>query len=503
MIEIYIYLIVICSVIIRMSLYFYKIERTSALYTDELGHLEVEEDISKTCKIKDENKEKQILDKQYYYVKSINYPSLYHRLIIFLIPSASLKFKRRLSNFFGILMMILFTFLFYNDFQVSTLLLVSSFMLVSLTSFGFFAKSWSTYSERAFADFIIFSSFMLMFLYLYENNIYYLYSSLFPLSLIWFSSKFGRQAIIFIPLVYLIISGDNSLLLIVAVSFFIALLVDNKTLLNSLEGQFGHLYWYSRNSNWLKNDRKLSFDSLKNVYLSITSLPTVNMLLQFIPIFPILLVFIFLEGNENHILLLLSSMLVSVVTTLKYFLFIGPSYRYTYYFLPLIMAIFIEEYFLIAFFYVLFEFLISIFLGYKILTNKNEKEYSKSYEEYKNIFIQLDIRNKNILTSPIRLADVPKDGILNKFYTSQYQTSDPDIINSFEKYMQTYPYIINKKEKLDEMVSKYNFEIFIIDKIITDSFYKKDGAYSEFVYDKEVLYESNRFLVVNLKNEKI
>lgn len=481
--------------VIRVSLFFYKIEREPDFYSDELTHIGIEKIF-----IISNNKSNisDYLKKHFYFTSYIGYPTLYHQIIHKISSNYGLKIRRRLSNFFGLLVPFSFIIIFFNNFDITTLLFVGCYMLVSLNSFGLFGKMYVSYTERPFVDFIVFLAFAFFYKYLLTNQLIFLLLSIIPLSIIWFSSKFGIQAIVFISLVYTVISEDNSLFLVVLLSYIIGLLVNKERFLNVQKSHFGHLLWYARNSGWLDLKIKLNGFNMKNLYLYITSFHLFGKLLQFIPMFIFILLFLLIESsNETLNYFILSAFIVSIFTAFKPFLFIGPSYRYSWYFLPFALSSFYEAYPIFSIIFLIIEMILSIFIFYNIMHNKSDNIYA----EYCKMLSSIQLKQKNILFSPIRIADMHL-AITNKLESKLFAFwnfgVNLDAILSYEKYMPKYPYITNNTLKLKNLTEEYDLDIFVIDKILTDKFYKTKGAYKKFISNKNKIYESERFLVVEL-----
>ena len=328
------YGLLIISFLIRVFFTFYKNNHNVDSYTaDENGHLAHERLLS-------EPDLKNYLKKRFYNRTTIGYPYLMHKINNFLFKNDfSLQKRRTLVGIYSLLFPIIFLAVGVNYYPVDSVVFATIALLVSLSTFGLFIMNYRSYTGRPLADFLIWSGYFFIILnYNTHADIYYILA-IFAFSLVWLSSTFGVQSIILTSILWSIISRSTLPLEVLFLSFILALIFSKKMLIDILNHKIFHWIRYARNQDFLYKSQKVEVKSLKDFYHRIVlSHISINKLFQFCPFFVIFL-FVAIMHFDNYYFensFIISTAIISILTIIKPFAFLGPSYRYISYALPFI-----------------------------------------------------------------------------------------------------------------------------------------------------------------------
>ncbi len=329
----YFVIFLIISFLIRFMFTFFNNKRPTYSYTsDENGHLAHERLLSQKDNLSNYLKE------HLFNRTSIGYPTLFHSIAHILFKDDySITKRRYLSGFFSILFPIIFFLIGINFFDYEATIIASIALLLSLSTFGDFIMQYKSYTARSLADLILFSGYLFIILFYQTNDFIFYFLSIFCFTLVWFSSEFGMQSIIFTSIFWAVISKNTLPLEIVIISIIVASLFFRKKLKSNLGHKIFHWVWYFRNQvSILHKKETLNMFSLKSIYKYINSKIFIGKFLQYIP-YSILFVYISIVNFEENIFInsfIISTFIIGIFTTTKFFSFLGPGFRYMLFALP-------------------------------------------------------------------------------------------------------------------------------------------------------------------------
>lgn len=475
-----------------------KIKKPS-LYADELVHIS-EEKIYKHQKDDPEYQKK-----HFFFRTSQGYPIFLHSIIYFFHKRYSLYVHRLVGLFFSVLFPIVYLLINLSlGSEVNKTLLITIYLLLSFASFGLFIRNHYSFSVRTFADFLLYT---IVFLYtMAQDSSIMLYSIiLILLVIVWFSSEFGIQTIVFLGIVLLVLFDDNIFLKLVLFSLILAVIINPKRIYDIFTHKLFHWIWYVRNAiNYLLKKEEVKHKGLIGIYVKVASNIYVQMLFQFIPFFPIFLYVVFTQeysnfGRDEQIILSLG--FISIITILKYFLFLGPSARYFFYALPLVYGILYDyslELFLILF---IFEAIFSTLFAILILKKDYDtnKEKSEKIVHLYEVMNNIDKNGNIVLSDPIRLCEM-YSGLSYKLKAQYIDFFGADLnlksLEFFETYYKNYPNL-NLNIDLGELIEEYHITHIVLDRVFSLNInnYTKSELLS-------IVCENDSFIVMSIKSNK-
>lgn len=436
--------------------------------SDEVGHQAHEILIRKT------KKDDSFLKAHFVNRDYIGYPSLYHEIVIKLFGKRmDIVLRRYLSGFFSILFPLVFWVfgeLIFTEKEVHFGLLA---LLLSLSCFGLFLRQYKAYTARSFADFLLFSGFFSVILYTTTTNITFLLVSIVIFSIVWFSSSFGKQALILLLPLWSIISQNPAPFIALIGSLCIALIINKKKLLHILNHKFFHWIWYYRNQDivFVSNAYLTKTTYIKKLYQKFTSRIIIAKVLQFIPFLPLFFILSIINYSTNPIMngFIIASCVFSILTGTNKFKFIGPGFRYSLFALPYMWILFFREFEVLAQLFLGIEILLAILFSILVMrdfkSTRNKSSDSES-EEIKNWIALTDEKYDIILTSPISLVDIilviNKD-IKSRYFTFFDNTFSPYYLDLYEKHIE-YPKLCLDSNLIQSLEKRTNANCIIIDK---------------------------------------
>lgn len=484
-------ILLLFNIFIRFRYLNKLISRDIKFYSDEQSHIAFG-NILKKSKI-----DVRLLNKIFFLSRNINYPMFYHRMNEIL-RLKTIKQKRIFTFTISFFSSILYVLLFHDDFSINILLLVVCYMLCSLLYFGINSISIFSYSPRIFSDFLIFTCINLLFKYHLTGEEIYLICISIPFSVLYFTSKFGIQFSFIFSIFYFFASFDYLIFFPFGLSLFTSFILSNKNFLDILKGNYYCIMWYSKNIKYITDKKLNNINSFRKLYWYLNSIPIIGMLMIFIPYTPILAYFtIFYDIDIEIKSIVISTLIISLITCVKPFIIIGPSFRYLSPVIPYLISVILnqgfisKEYFLT---YLMFEYFISIIIFFRYVKKDYLKENVNA--EYDLLVNKINLKGKKILSSPINISTShfgKNIDFKTKFF--EYFSFDKNSVVELNKYMDPYPFIIEKKEILNDINLKYNLDYFIVDKILANDFFKKDNAYDEIFSSKKIVYNSKRFKI--------
>lgn len=477
----------------RIYVFLKLINRRPDFYSDEVAH-------STILKLSYEKKKLE----SFFLVKSLNYPVFYHKIIRLIFKHFSFPKVRNLSVLASVLFIVInfFFFFIFSDIKVDFLFLVSLYFISSLSFFGFLGITFYSFSERPFADLILYCFLLSMYTTEILNlNLNYLIIIL--MVLIIFSSKFGLQLIFFFSIFSAVLFQEFNCMLCLIISIIMSFLINKKRFVNILIGHYCHLKWYLKNYKWLEEKPKLGKSSIINIYKKLSSNVIFGKLLLYTPFFPLYL-YILIDIWDIGGKLFFPLFILSLITIVGKFKSLGPSYRYSYLAVPIILLIYLTQnpnHFPIILFCLFFEGLASIFI-FHIRYIKSNLKTEDVGKEIETLLKNVDLNHKNILTSPVRIAlsiNNYLDFNNTKFYG--FLSLNKTLLELHNKYLDKFPFMTTKKDNLQELISDLKIDTFIIDKELVKSKFGTIDVYKNIKSFKRVLFESERLIVLELNSK--
>jgi hypothetical protein len=462
-------LIVILAFLIRLSFTFLFNKSKQASHTsDEVGHQAHE------ILIRKKKRDDSYLKTHFINRDQIGYPSLFHEIVVKLFGKRNdVVLRRYLSGFFSMLFPLIFLIFGKLIFTQKEVYFGLLSLLLSLSCFGLFLRQYKAYTARSFADFLLFSGFFFVILYTTTSNIYFMLIAIVLFSMVWFSSEFGIQLLILIPILWSIISQNPMPFVALIGSLCLALLINRKKIMHILNHKFLHWIWYYRNQDIVlkKNNYLANTSYFKKLYQKLTSNIIIDKVLQFIPFLLIFFILSIANYSINPVIngFIIACCVFSFLTATNKFKFLGPGFRYSLFAIPYMWILFFKD----------FEVMSQLFLGIEIilalifsllvmrdLTSINNNKSDLELEEIKKWIALTDSKYDIILTSPITLVNIIL--IINKDIKSRYftffdNTFNPYYLDLYEKHIE-YPKLCLESDLMQSLEKKLNANCIIIDK---------------------------------------
>lgn len=445
-------------------------------------------------------------------------PILFH-LFSSLFPVKNLECKPYLPNLiiYIIFLLYLSTYSFYLFSEISSQpFILSAYVVflftISMNNFIFRGSqiNYVLLSERLLGR-LITSSFVLSIFgfYLFDNLLNFLLSYFFAI-LIFISSKFAIQSIVFFTIILSILNINLSPIILLLLALISASLISKGYAFRSFKNTFIYLSIYKKfitNSRFKKPllntylDLNTFFQVLKfkNLTASLkyffSNEPGRSILSHFdlFLILPLLIYFIGYDSIISNNFFILKILLACIIPYLlisnKYLSFAGESYRYLEYLLTFLIPILIVylslihmvniNFILILF---LFLFIFSIFFRFNFVNNKENHNLNEEINrKYLNeIIIESNITSKDIIFSvDMRLGtEVAARTNCKTFWWQPGGLADKNI---FSYFIEEYPFLSSKN--FEKIYKKYLFTKIIIN----NDLYKTSG----------IKYDFKNFLVIN------
>ena len=484
---------IICFGVLRIIVSKSLLRREISFYSDEMAHSAL------TNIIKSKKHHKDYFKRIFFNSPALGYPTFLHSLLISLGLDGKVYVKRLFSMIISFLSPVIFFLIFQNTFPMESIMLSIAYLLFSLAHFGFNGITTVSFTPRPFADFLLLCFYSLFVVNIEIMNYGIVFLLVLIAVIIFFTSKFGIQSIILTSLLYSLLTFDFIIIYIIAFAYLIAVLVNFRRLKEINSAHFYHLSWYFKNYKWAFPKMKINFSDKRKFYDSILKNPPLGMLLQFIPTFPIMIALIFYSDIDFVIkALFLSTSLISVLTIIRPFVAIGPSFRYSHIVYPFMILYVLSsnpELTNLIIYWIIAESILSFAIFYMLYFNKKEKHDLKS--EYLKIIDSFEFKNKNIATSPTRISLAHfgvKDSLDIRFFDTAFFSKDG--VKTFEKYLDVYPFLTTKKEIIIDFIHRFDIDYIILDKHILKSKYGEYEMYDEYGFN---YLETERFKIIKFK----
>lgn len=412
----------------------------------------------------------------------LNYPWMMHFFISLYPKKFDMLFERFFNPFLDSLFSVfLYIGIFYiteSDNQaiiVAILYLFTPAMFTTL-SLGPRIKS---FTPRLFGEIVGGSVFIFEYMYFIFDNYIYLLVAIFFSSLTYLSSKFSVQALVFISSCLFIFTLEIEYIIVLLGGFVLSMIYSRGNYYEVLKQQLGHLKWY-----FFKNIRgEMGISDRNSIYTLINFLKTgeykrfiksllfrntfIIVLTRF-PFVYISLYFIFIEYQITNQLQLIdyfiiSSVIIFIVTSLKWFLFIGEAERYLNY------VVFFVFFKIVPFFdnnLVWLNFFMIYGLLFYILDFILVRKKKINYNKLNKILIQwLNKHDKklNIATIPYHLGGWSITYETNHNWLYHLVWIDKESKKYLDdNYTLKYPYL--DIDKADKIIEEYKLDYIIYDK---------------------------------------
>ncbi|MFA7090235.1 MAG: hypothetical protein WC149_00120 [Arcobacteraceae bacterium] len=483
--------------LVRIVMTFWNNNRPTYSFTsDENGHLAHERLLAQ------KNNLTQYLTKHLFNRTSIGYPNLFHHVARILFKEDYDIVKRRyLSGFFSVLFPILFFLIGINYYNYDTVAFVTIALLLSLATFGDFISQYKSYTGRSLADFILLCGYFFIVLYVQTNDIIYYLLAIFFFSLVWFSSEFGIQSIVLTSILWSTFSKNTVPLEILILSVLVATIISKEKVQSNVGHKIFHWIWYFRNQAFLHEKIKLDLKSLIGIYKAINSNVFLGKFLQYIP-FVFLFVYIAVSTyDKNSFLssLIVSTFIIALLSTNKFFSFLGPGFRYMLYVIPFMWILLYETYQNLSWYLLLIESLLSSIYAFLVIRELYKNKNTINYSELDQILEKIDKEGNIILMTPTILNQSffsRTNNIQAKYFSIWDNDFNPYYLHLHETYMTRYPFLTNDLNKLHELKYEVAANILVINLSITKGYYSEE--FLNEIRRKNILYISDNFLVVDL-----
>jgi hypothetical protein len=447
---------------------------------DTFGHLYYSKELkNQNLSIFDPIKIQSINSKAYYH------PFFWHYVISKLGVSYILRFQKFINPFldFIFLLFMIFAFqIYFNDIKLVFLFCFIYFFTPQLFSNLSLGPRIRSLSPRLFSEILI--NVLILILFNVFNLSLFLQFFLFFIinTLVLTSSKFGTQVLLFILIPFSLLTLNFYFLASILFSFSFLLLISKKKFLNILLSQYEHLNWYfkANSLNKMQVSSRIEFFSyFRNVNFSFKSyarifliLITKHPLISLIFKFP-LIVFLFFSllfnikndflGVDFDLILFFSIVLiVFIITSFKFFLFLGESERYLTHCFTIFILILGHLNFNILYVYFLCIYGIVFFLLEIIIIHP--RNFSKvNLDSEINCLYKLIPNGSKIVTYPFHTLGIYRimfETKLLPFFPVFLNDSD---LSVYEKsFSEKYPYF--NLSLLNEFSNFFNIKYLIINR---------------------------------------
>ena len=412
----------------------------------------------------------------------LNYPWMVH-FIFSLFPK---KWDSFLEKFFNpildsLFVVVLYIFIYYvtglNEKALyGSLLYIFTPATFSILGTGPRIKS---FTPRLFGEIVGSLTLIFEYLYLEMGSFIFLFIAIFFASLVFLASKFSLQALVFINVFIILFTQDLYLLSVIIGGFVLAIIYSKGKYLDILKQQLIHLKWYFiQNLKWKmavsnRNSIKVFINLLKekNIKGIISYLLFENsffILIYKIPI--VLFVLFYLDFDSILDIFIVSGLIIFIISSLKWFLFIGEAERYINYILPFIVL----KAVLIFNFETLIYFIIYGFIYYLLdIVVLKKITYKKGDLDNDVLINWLNQQNKKlrISTIPFHLGGwrIVQATHHNWLYSAGAFINEKDT-RDITNFMISYPFLdINQADKI---IDFYNLDYIFYNKKVVDRFFK-------------------------------
>lgn len=408
-----------------------------------------------------------------------SYPYLPHFLLAFLPAKLLDRFvKNYLNSFLDAIFaatLFLISLSLTADFKTAlalALLYIFTPLLFSIQAIG---PRTAHFTPRLFGEILVNLVFISEYFWALGYGWYYLILAIFLSSIIFMSSKFSVQALVFISAVLSVVTLQPIFVAVPVSGLLLSMVFFGKQPVALLSSQIKHLYWYfqkNRRGEMHVSNRN-SFSPLVQLFKTKdfkrlrSLLTTDNSYFLVLLKFPLFLFALYLLAADNMIAtlqgqIIISAFVIYILTNLKLFLFLGESERYlvNIVFFPLLLAATRLSFQVVAATIIYGLLWMSMEIVY--IRRRYVKDSSYNLLKYLNSIPG----KKRIASFPVHLGG----------YRIVYETRhswlfsggniDASLIPGTDTLFTRFPYF--NLDRLDEYVSDYGLNLIVMDKTYFD-----------------------------------
>ena len=422
---------------------------------------------------------------------------------------------------------------YFNYGHIASLLYITSPILVPVTS------RMKTIKARSFGSMLIFFYFYLMYLMMSSFNFGLLIALFFISFLIVISSMFAFQVMVLISLILSLLSFSFYPMIYLVGFLLILFFINQLKAKEPILFYFNHKIWYFKNfskdtkaknrelfsiikwKNFINKPKLILYDLLRNqpILIILFSLPELFFLLDYLK----------LNIADNPLIsfswnLIISTIILFLLTSTKYFSFLGQSERYFEYTLPFICLLVVFTLYtryepdfnlivvlLITIWHIIIIVINFIFSNTSLFGDKKKIDFS--FKEVIDFLDQNYGSGGNVMTNPTKLgfrASAYSNSNNFKFYYKfmkkkneigfkYYEKDTNGIVKKNEKFIESKEIISLTPE---EMITKYKIKFLIIEnknEILEGVELMWKNKYLKL--QENIIFQNNHYILYGLKNK--
>ena len=421
---------------------------------------------------------------------------------------------------------------YFNYGHIASLLYITSPLLIPVTS------RMKTIKARSFGSMLIFFYFYFMYLMMNSFNFGLLILLFFIAFLIVISSMFAFQVMLLMSLFLSLLSFSFDPVIYLAGFLFILFFIKQLKAKEPILFYFNHKIWYFKNftkgtkaqnrqlfsiikwKNFYNKPKLILQDLLRNqpILIVLFSLPELFFLMDYLK----------LNIVDNQLLsfswnLIISTIILFLLTSTKYFSFLGQSERYFEYTLPFICLLvtftlynkYDPNFNLIAVLFIVIWHIIIIVINFIFSNNYLFDEKKKIDISFKEVidFLNQNFKNGgNVMTNPVKLGFKASAYSFSSNFKFYYKFIKKKNEIGFKYYEKDTNGILKKNEEFiqskeiisltpDEMIEKYKINFLIIqnkNEILEGVELMWKNKYLK--HQENIIFQNNDYILYLLKN---
>ncbi|UAA39680.1 hypothetical protein KIH87_04800 [Paraneptunicella aestuarii] len=407
----------------------------------------------------------------------IGYPWLLHRVISFF-PRASFSYIERFFNplFDSIFAVVFVLFGIQLGVDIPTLVLGGIIYLFTPLTFSNFGTGprVTTFTPRLFGEVIGGCSFFCLYLYYFTGQVWYLVAAVALSSILYMTSKFSVQALVFINVSLSIVTFRLEPLLVIFLSFLLCMAYTKGFYLKLLHQHLGHLKVYlqevlaGRVPISERNNFKILWDHIrsgnwKKAFIHLLIFNSYFAVIYKSPILVLAIYAMWFSFGSIGDYIFIAAGIVFLLTSLKWFLFIGEAERYLNYilFFPILSVLLSDLFSLWVYGVIIAYGALYYFVDIYVLYTKSSKFGGDQNDRFID-YLKGIKEKKNIATIPYHL------GCWRVVYETQHNWWGPNVFpgNKEEEeknklYWVKYPFL--NIETIGQFMSDYKLDCTYLD----------------------------------------
>ena len=422
-----------------------------------------------------------------------------HRKIMLLVGEGNIILKGRIVNFVAIIVhciaMILFLSRYY---EFGTAAAATAWWMLCGWGLGPHVLRLANFTERAIGDVLLFLGFAVFTLAEGQPLIVQIGATAAFWSLLWHSSKFGVQALIFVGLMLFIMIGNWQMLLSIAASFILSLAIFGKEVWLQLTDQLAHLRWYARYGHFFltAHGNKLSGvwgRRIERLYNSVLS----RHLLLYLPLcLPVVIAWLIISPPDGSLLRTeaLACLAVGAITVIGRLAVTGPGGRYIYILLPVIFADLLAHAPTLAYGFLAADAVYGTAAGilFAWWDRRRRPDWADALEDLRGVVEPIARLSINVCTDPLRISEMifaATEQVNCKLPNFGFQNGNMEFV---VRFYPRYPNLTSDGADITRLVNDHEINAFVFDKASSPN--KIVGFLQEI--DFRVVKEGKRFVLL-------